>query len=87
MNLLQLLGSFAGVLFLAALAWGLRLGEGEIDQEEALAEAAGQGFDGVRAERDGAGWRVIGANGEKMRLDPLGARFILRPVSEVAARG
>lgn len=78
MNALQLLGSLAGVLFLAALAWGLKLGGGELDAEEALAEAEAQGFDGVSARRDGAGWLVSDAHGRQLRLDRLGARHVLR---------
>jgi hypothetical protein len=81
MNWVLLAGSLGGVLFLAAVAWALGLGGGELtDESEAMriAEAELPGFVAVAAELadDRQSAVVIGADGTRVRLRRHGAQFV-----------
>ena len=83
-QLLQLLGSLAAILALAAIAWALKLGQGPVvaDAEEAfgLAREADTGFDPAEAmvSQDGATAILADAKGRIMVLKRHGTHFAAR---------
>ena len=90
MNWALILGSVAGVLGLAALAWMLKLGGGGISSGEEAARIAEESLGGFEAERafvsaDGAAALVFGRGGDVALLKAHGvhvaARRLVPPIS------
>ncbi|WP_425231019.1 hypothetical protein [Sphingomonas sp.] len=92
MNWLQLGGSLAAILVLAAIAWALRLGrDGRIASPEeaaAAAEAALAGFCAADAVlgADGAGALAVSEDGRLAAIKRHGARAAVREVQWAAVR-
>lgn len=79
MNWPLFLGSLAAILALSGAAWALGLGGAEIADEaeaRAHAEALLSGFEASRATLTADGAEVTGADGRRVRLRRLGARFV-----------
>lgn len=78
MNLTVALGSLLGILALALAAKLLGLGGGALDEASAMAEAEAQlpGFEAATAKIEGGHATVEGTDGRKLRLRPLGARWV-----------
>ena len=92
MNWLQLSGSLAAILALAAIAWALRLGrDARIDSPEeaaGAAEAALAGFEAanVVVGADGGGALAVGTDGRLAAIKRHGARAAVREVTWAKVR-